>query len=516
MQILIPGLSCGSVHEGSDSGVLVDGRDIYKAIYDACSRAKRSIMITGWQFENGVALLRGDDAVGAKHPVQFLPFLRDLCERNPDLEVHLLAWDASAVFAFERVPLQATLMHLRGHKRIHYHSDNSHPAGASHHQKLVVVDRSIAILGGIDICNSRWDRREHHLDEPLRKNRFSHYHPYHDVNAYVRGEAVDVLREWFCERWNVATGKELSLPEPPREHIEIEPSFTVEAPHVALARTCPPLHEPACAAVSEIYELHIRAIEAAERVIYIENQYLSSNDLGEALEKRMLRPGGPLELVFVLPQCSSGLKERVSIGVHQARILKRLGEVAEKCGHRLGVYYTAASDQEHEVAVFIHAKVLAVDDRFLLVSSANTSNRSMGFDTELGIAWESPEPLPSIRAARVNLIAEHCGLSLAEAEPIIGPIPDLVARLDTLATAKKHRLRQHARNVDEKPNWLLRKLLVPPSPLDPRDPRAFHEALPEPVALLDRFIREPLEMVAQKLRSIRPRTNPARRGRSTK
>ena len=342
------------------------------------------------------------------------------------------------------------MFNWRGHKRVHYKMDNAHPPGASHHQKLVVVDRAIAFLGGMDICNARWDDRCHAATSDARCSGEKPYNPYHDVQAYVTGDQVDVLRDWFCARWKRATGHALELPEVPKTRIEIEPTFEVEAPCAGLTRTLPRMEDPVCAPVSELYELHLRAITHAERSIYLENQYLSSDEIGTALVERMARGGPPLDIVVVLPEKSSGFKERVSVGIYQARILERWVTAAKQHGHHLGVYYTAATGQDgKDVPVFIHAKVLCVDDRFLLVSSANTTNRSMGFDTELGLAWECPEPSDSIRNARFELLGEHVGIEQADFATVLA-VDGLVERLDEIARARSHRLRIHRRNQDEK------------------------------------------------------------------
>ena len=37
----------------------------------------------------------------------------------------------------------------------------------SHHEKVVVVDRSIAFAGGIDLCFARWDTHSHVLTDPF-------------------------------------------------------------------------------------------------------------------------------------------------------------------------------------------------------------------------------------------------------------------------------------------------------------------------------------------------------------
>jgi phospholipase D1/2 len=63
--------------------------------------------------------------------------------------------------------------------------------------------------------------------------------------------------------------------------------------------------------------------------------------------------------------------------------------------------------------VFVHAKVTVVDDVLARVGSANLSNRSMGFDSELDLALESrgdPHLGQVVRSLRNRLLAEHLGV----------------------------------------------------------------------------------------------------------
>jgi len=487
--LLVPGETCAAIVRSERSGVLVDGRDFYRAFYEACCQAERTILMAGWQFSCNVELVRGEDAACCTYPRTLLELLARLCAERTELHVYMLPWDSSPVFAFEREPLQRVKLRLKGHSRIHWKMDNMHPAGASHHQKLFVVDRAIAMLGGMDVCTARWDDRTHNAHYDVRDRR---HRPYHDVNAFVTGEAVDVLRGWFQRRWEIATHESLALPDQRRTTIDVQSSFDVAAPRIGLSRTWPAMEKCDLPELRELLRLHQRAIGQAQQSIYIENQYFSSYEIATALECRMRQGGPPLEIVMVLPKHSAGLKERISIGVYQAQILDHLTKLAARTGHKLGVYYQAARGTHgEERPVFIHAKVLAVDDRFLLVSSANLSNRSMGFDTELGVAWESPAPTESLRGARLELLAEHCGMTRDEADARFGSPHDLVAKLDELAETKTHLLRMHHRNRDEHPGWLLRRLIPKRTPLDPANPRQFREGLPEPVAWLDRLIREP-------------------------
>lgn len=82
-------------------------------------------------------------------------------------------------------------------------------------------------------------------------------------------------------------------------------------------------------------------------------------------------------------------------------------------------------------------------------------------------------------------------------------IDGLIARLDDLARNKRHRLRSHQRNTDEKPGWLLSKLIPDETPFDPDDSRSFRESLPEPAVWLDRLLREPMPIFARGLRTRR-------------
>src|SRR5262245_42072161 len=111
--------------------------------------------MAGWQFSCNVELVRGRDADGCGLPTTLIELLKRLCELRPALEIYLLPWDSSPIFAFEREPLQRLKLLLKAHDRIHCKMDHAHPRGASHHQKLFVIDRAIAFLGGMDVCDGR-------------------------------------------------------------------------------------------------------------------------------------------------------------------------------------------------------------------------------------------------------------------------------------------------------------------------------------------------------------------------
>ena len=172
------------------SGVVIDAADYYYDFYETARQARRYILMSGWQFDTGVELLRGDDAPpGAE--VRFLKFLVELCNKNPELDIYILAWNYHPVLLREREWLQRLRFSYRTSKRIHFRFDDCSITGGSHHQKFVVIDGAIAFVGGMDICEARWDDRRHCGTNAVRLSRGRPQKPYHDVQAYVTGrEAV--------------------------------------------------------------------------------------------------------------------------------------------------------------------------------------------------------------------------------------------------------------------------------------------------------------------------------------
>jgi phosphatidylserine/phosphatidylglycerophosphate/cardiolipin synthase-like enzyme len=76
--------------------------------------------------------------------------------------------------------------------------------------------------------------------------------------------------------------------------------------------------------------------------------------------------------------------------------------------------------------IYVHAKVLVVDDRLLRIGSSNLNNRSMGFDSECDLAVEA-DPANSadrdtsrtIVSIRNRLVCEHLGVPVDEFERVM-------------------------------------------------------------------------------------------------
>ena len=426
------------------SGVLVDAADYYHALYRAAEGARHSILMSGWQFDSGVPLLRGADAPPGAD-VRLLKFLDGLCRRNPRLYVCLLAWDFHVVFAGERQWMQRVYFHWMTSKRFHFRFDDCPAPGGSHHQKFVVIDGRLAFLGGIDVCEARWDDRRHLAVNPERLSRGKPQKPYHDVQVYLSGgTAPRALEELFFERWR-RSGEKPPPPAPPaRGDAEYRPRGAIPfgATPLALSRTDP---RPDGTTVQEVERLLVAAIMAAERLIYIETQYFSSRRIREALLARMRAPRRRrLEIVVVVNRRAEALKEEIAVGLRQAENLVELRAAAAETGHALGCYHSLCDGSEEErPATYIHSKLLLVDDRFLTIGSANLTNRSMGVDSELHAAWEDrgddARLARAIRRVRVSLLAEHAGLRGIALRALVS-LDGLVARLNTIAAQPGSRL----------------------------------------------------------------------------
>lgn len=442
-----------AIARADQSALLIDACVYYQTVYRALEQARHYAVLSGWQFDTGVPLLRGQHAKRATRPVTLLKFLHALCEERPELTIYILAWDFSVAYLSEREWMQGLKFAYSTNPRLRFEWDEHPVAGASHHQKFVVVDGAVGFLGGIDICDARWDECDHREHNPQRVNLAGEpCKPYHDVQAALTGEAVRPLVDVFVERWQHATGDRLQLglasPEV-RSRFELSRLSEGHAQPVgcslaAFSRTrqderANPVE------IAEIRELVSDALKTAERLIYAETQYFTSRSIAAVLLERMRNDRLPkLEIVLCMPRGADSPKEKLALGDTQEAILYALRETARETGHELRLLYSATGTEGvDEIPTFIHAKLLIVDDQLLMVGSPNLTERSMGLDTEIAVTWyhdgehEEQDTRDCVRNVRTRLLAEHAGLDAREFELQSG----LCAKIDTLIASGRSRLR---------------------------------------------------------------------------
>jgi phospholipase D1/2 len=395
--------------------VIVDAETYFRTVKEAMLAAQHSIYMLGWDFdartgfEQEPPTLEGPNTLGA--------FLRWIGKSRPQVDVHILKWDLGLLLELGRGTTPLVIVGWMASKRIHFKLDTAHPKGAAQHQKVVVIDDALAFCGGIDLTVDRWDTRQH-LDDDERRIRPSGkpYGPWHDATTMVDGAAGRALGDLARQRWQAVTGETLDPP-PAVDSIwpkGINPDFTDI--DIAIARTVPEYGE--IQEVREIEALYLDAIAAAERTIYCESQYFASRRIAEAVAERLDQPDGP-EIVVVNPESPDGYLEAAVMDSARARLLEMVSR-RRHASQRFRIYTPVTLGG---MPIYVHAKLLIIDERLLRVGSSNCNNRSMGFDVECDLAVEAVAGTPNaatisarIAAIRNDLLAEHLGTTAEKVE----------------------------------------------------------------------------------------------------
>jgi len=449
---------------------LIDGEAYFAQLAAAIERARHSVWLAGWDFHSRVVLRRDDRGEGEA--------LRELVDRvalRKELDVRVLGWDFAMIYALEREALPLLRFNLGTGRGVKFRLDGSHPLGASHHQKLAVIDGAVAFSGGLDLTACRWDTPDHLTPDPRRTDAgFGAYPPFHDVQIAVDGDAARRLGAIFADRWQRATGERLEVVRGSGDAWPPELRAGLEEVPVGIARTFPAFQ--GVGEVREIEALYLRSIESAQRWIYIENQYLTAASFGDALCQRLASDDCP-EILIVCPASCSGWLEEGTMGVLRAKLVARLREADRH--DRLRILCPILADGS---PLNVHSKVMIVDDRLMRIGSANLSNRSMGFDTECDLAIESAgeERIESaIRRFRAQLIGEHLGVAPPRFEEAMLESGSLHATVEALETNESRRLEPLEPLGTDSPEWLS-EMAPAVSLADPERPVAFDE-------LADRF-----------------------------
>jgi phosphatidylserine/phosphatidylglycerophosphate/cardiolipin synthase-like enzyme/membrane protein DedA with SNARE-associated domain len=428
VSILQQGRNCWRIARASRAAVLVDGAAYFSAFREAAAHAHRSIVLIGWDIDSRTELAPqgADDGL----PNRLSEFLDTLVARRRDLHAYVLGWDFAMLYALEREMLPIYSFGWRTHRHLHYHLDDRHPPGGSHHQKIAVVDGRLAFVGGIDFAATRWDTPEHALEEPARRtSEGAPYSPFHDVTMMVEGDAARALHELACERWRRATGKapaHAGTSDASPWPAGVAPEF--EDVDVGIARTEPAYGD--APAIDEVKHLYLDSIAEARRSVYVENQYFTSKAVSDALEGRVQVKEAP-EFVLVSRKACDGWLEQETMEALRARRFRRLREV--DTARRFHAYYPDRQGLGED-CIRLHSKLMIVDQRLLRIGSANLANRSMGYDTECDLALEAgnAEHERAIAGVRARLLAEHLASSPEEVARRIDDAGSLVAAIEAL------------------------------------------------------------------------------------
>ncbi|HEX7742775.1 MAG TPA: phospholipase D-like domain-containing protein [Sphingobium sp.] len=464
------GDDCWRIARAARASVIVDADCYFRHARAVMLKAKRRIMLIGWDFDAGISLIRQDEAKDGA-PVIIGDFISWLVEQKPELDIFLLRWDVGAIKSMVKPANLFTTVKWMAHPRIQVKLDGHHPPAASHHQKIVVIDDCFAFCGGIDMTADRWDTRHHRDEEPARRHPDgSPYDPWHDATTALQGDVAMALGDHARARWQRAGGGELQPIT--GEHDCWPDALPVQFDNVdiAISRSAPEMDDQQ--PLIEIERLYINQIGSAKRTIYAESQYFASRRIAEAIAARLGDPAGP-DIVIVNPQTANGWLEQQAMDTARARLFEAL-RARDKYG-KLRIYHPFTVRGE---PIYVHAKVLIIDDLVLRVGSSNMNNRSMRLDTECDVTIDARLPAnagreKTILAIRDDLIAEHLDLPVERVAAVLAE-RGLIAGIEELRDKPGRTLRPYVTpNLNDVQEWLAdNEVLDPEGPGEMLEPVA--------------------------------------------
>jgi phosphatidylserine/phosphatidylglycerophosphate/cardiolipin synthase-like enzyme len=461
------GQNCSFVAPARRASLLIDAANYFEKLAGLLAKAKRSILIIGWDFDGRIKLgaESGELALG--------DFLRLLVEREPALEIRILIWSLSFLHAPGDPWALLFGAPWQRHPRIKLRLDRCHPFYGCQHQKIVCVDSAIVCTGGIDLTVGRKDTTRHRPVSGVRRNPDgATYAPVHDVQIMLDGEIARSIDEVARNRWQLATGEKLV---PPRDPPDLWPSDVkadFENIDAAVALAEPGLRgrreRAECAALTcDIFK-------QARRYIYIEAQYFTARYLLPVLRKSLAAADGPEVILILTPGHRTERVEKM-LALNRLRLLGCLKHCDPH--NRLYAYYPLVSDTAGAAGILVHSKVIIADDQVMRVGSSNLNNRSVALDVECDVALfaGTPAQRDDIRRARDRLLAEHLGRSPGEVAAALAASPSLHAAIEHL-NAGSRRLEPFAPEPSENYSACTGTWLMDPE---------------RPFRLLPKFLRAP-------------------------
>ena len=388
----IPGTVSGPypARPGNRVRAFIDGPQMMRRIGEAIANARHSVWLTVAFYSDDFLLPDGQEP------------LFDVLERAAarGVDVRLLIWRPNPETApsprmFGGSPEHRALLGKRC-SRLKIRWDRAATVFCQH-QKSWVIDAGqpseTSFVGGLNLTSVA-----------MRL---------HDVYVEVTGPSATDVRHNFVERWNEASERHApdgnwccdgsdELPYADGPGGPCGPS-TVQIQRMLDARRYPPARIE-----RSILEQYQRAIDAARRTIYLQNQAIPAPEVARHLvaaaergvEIVMLVPPVPEGYVFDArhdPEEASRFWGTETLGRHANFTLAGLAEMHE--GKRRAAY--------------VHAKMMVVDDAWVTVGSCNLHPFSLNGHTEMNASiWDAD----LARDLRRRLFVQHLGVDTGSAD----------------------------------------------------------------------------------------------------
>jgi phosphatidylserine/phosphatidylglycerophosphate/cardiolipin synthase-like enzyme len=399
------------LRDGNRVRPLVDGEAAFRRIIAAVEGARHSVWVTVAFMERALALPDGRGSLFdlLARAADRGADIRVLFWRDPDLVAqlegsHHFGGNADDLAFLRR---QGSRLRARWDRVPRY----------CHHQKSWVVDAGrpteVAFVGGINLEQASMVPAGH----PPRPDGPS----VHDVYCEIAGPAATDVHHNFVQRWNEASERDgadgcwpdrdqacdLPFPERPSPaagDVPVQITRTVRAGLYGDDTPAPGGPRLTTAGGDKsILEQYLAAIDAARSTLYFENQFFGSLQIVERVEAALARG---VDVVCVVPIVA--MEEIRRTRAHPAAAAYYARQAALGAHPRFTLAGLSHSGGPGRYAdVYVHAKMLLVDDAWATIGSANLIARSFHGDTELNASfWHGP----TVKALRTGLLAEHLGV----------------------------------------------------------------------------------------------------------
>ncbi|MFD1342829.1 phospholipase D family protein [Litorisediminicola beolgyonensis] len=281
------------------------------------------------------------------------------------------------------------------------------------HQKCAVIDNARCLIGGLDLNERRWDDPDHTGDAE---------ETWHDVSARVDGPFAETLRPHLVDTWNAAVESGASALAGQAQKLDAGPRSQGTSDLRLLRTMSAPSTGPAAFGPKPRYteneDVMIRLIGEAEDHIYIESQFLRHRPIVTALTEAAER-AEDLQLILILPP----EPERILFGkddgwdarhAHALQV-QAIDALQDAYGSRVAVISPGQKERAdpdfdgdlHGAGpIYVHAKVMLIDDRVGVIGSANLNGRSLRWDTEASVLFRDAD---TVRALRERLATTWLG-----------------------------------------------------------------------------------------------------------
>ena len=406
----VPFVESGSypVRAGNALRPLIDGTPVFRRICEAVEAARHSVWICA---AFATRDFRMPDGRGS-----FFDVLDAAQARG--LDVRVIFWRPNTqegnVTAFRGTALDREFLGARG-SRWRARWDRSHEAYCQH-QKSWLIDAGreseIAFVGGVNMTL----RGESVPGHPGPDQR-------HDAYIEIQGPAATDVHHNFVQRWNEASDRHVAdghwghsgddqLPfptelSPARGHMPAQIQRTVHAGRYSDGTATPGGRAYDIeGGERSILDQYLRAIEAAQRTIYIENQSVPIVAVAERLEAALQR--GVDVNMLVPAEVEPFVREARRKGERQA-LFAQLAALDRYANFRLaGIQGHGATGEPYHI--YVHDKVMIVDDVWATIGSCNLHAFSLEGSTEMNCSFDDPD---IARLLRCELMAEHLGRDVA-------------------------------------------------------------------------------------------------------